>query len=118
MKEEDYVMMLMSTYGTLSREGKERYRRVGVQRITFQYPELVYNHFQYRDAVDSHNARRMAPIALGGNMANKAVGKQDLLLLDCKDGGQLQLWRKRVWRDGMDPTAARIPSTTCQGSYL
>jgi hypothetical protein len=34
------------------------------QRISFKYPELVYNHFQYRDAVDSHNARRMAPIAL------------------------------------------------------
>jgi hypothetical protein len=66
MKEENYVMMLMSTYGTLSRVGEERYRRVGAhqQRISFQYPELVYNHFQYRDAVDSHNARRMAPIAL------------------------------------------------------
>jgi hypothetical protein len=66
MKEEDYVMMLMSTYGTLSRVGEERLRRVGAQqqRISFKYPELVYNHFQYRDAVDSHNARRMAPIAL------------------------------------------------------
>jgi hypothetical protein len=73
MKEEDYVMMLMSTYGTCLRVGDERFRTIGNenQRISFKYPELVYNHFQYRDAVDSHNARRMAPIALEEVWATK-----------------------------------------------
>ena len=31
---------------------------------TVKCPELVYNHFQYRDAVDAHNSSRMYPIAL------------------------------------------------------
>ena len=31
---------------------------------TIKYPELVFNHFQYRDAVDAHNGSRMFPIAL------------------------------------------------------
>ena len=36
---------------------------VSVQK-TIEYPELIYNHFQYRDAVDAHNSSRMYPIAL------------------------------------------------------
>jgi Transposase IS4 len=73
MKEEDYVMMLMSIFGTCLRVGDERFRKIGNenQRISFKYPELVYNHFQYRDAVDSHNARQMAPIALEEVWATK-----------------------------------------------
>ena len=31
---------------------------------TIKYPELVFNHFQQRDAVDAHNGSRMYPIAL------------------------------------------------------
>jgi hypothetical protein len=64
MKEEDYVMMLMSTYGTLTRVGDDKIRTIDNQRLTFKYPEVIHNHYQYRDAVDSHNARRMAPIAM------------------------------------------------------
>ena len=70
MKEPDYVMQLMSTYGTLERHGPERTRVIsdtasGLNtRLKFCYPEVVYNHYQYRDAVDSHNAQRMYPIAL------------------------------------------------------
>ena len=30
----------------------------------FQYPEVVYNHYSYCDAVDKHNGRRMFPIAI------------------------------------------------------
>ena len=29
-----------------------------------KYPELMYNHFSYQDAVDSHNSSRMVPIAM------------------------------------------------------
>ena len=65
MKEEDYVMMLMSTYGTLERLDIEKFRQLKTnERISFKYPEVVHNHYQKRDAVDSHNARRQAPIAL------------------------------------------------------
>eukprot|EP00977_Amphora_coffeiformis_P000513 scaffold130_cov151-Amphora_coffeaeformis.AAC.2 len=63
MKEPDYVMKLMSTYGTNERVGKVR-MRLTPEKIEFKYPEVVYNHYQYRDAVDSHNSSRMYPIAL------------------------------------------------------
>jgi hypothetical protein len=65
MKEPDYVMQLMSTYGTLERLGDDRIRELSDRsRIAFKYPEVVYNHYRYRDAVDNHNASRMYPIAL------------------------------------------------------
>jgi Transposase IS4 len=68
MKEEKYVLMMMSTYGTPRRIGKNTGRNIMVNRtrqnIKFQYPEVVANHYRYRHAVDDHNARRHAPISL------------------------------------------------------
>jgi hypothetical protein len=69
MKEPNYVMQLMSTYGTLEAKGKMNERIYEAadgrrQKVLFQYPEVVSNHYQYRDAVDSHNCQRMYPIAL------------------------------------------------------
>ena len=69
-KEPEYVMMLMSSYGTLERVGEDKKRvwtneggRAPIEK-TIKYPELVYNHFQYRDAVDAHNGSRMFPISV------------------------------------------------------
>ena len=68
LKEPDYVMSLMSTYGTNERGGKEQIRNFEEngqkRRRTFHYPETIRNHFKYRDVVDNHNATRMFPIAL------------------------------------------------------
>ena len=52
MKEPDYVMLLMSTYGTNLRMGKETSREwvdsSGVKNNgKFHYPEVVGNHFLY-----------------------------------------------------------------------
>eukprot|EP00934_Nitzschia_sp_Nitz4_P007490 Nitzschia sp. Nitz4//scaffold526_size3785//2112//3756//NITZ4_009261-RA/size3785-processed-gene-0.3-mRNA-1//1//CDS//3329553959//7480//frame0 len=68
MKEPDYIMSLMSSYGTLTRSGEEK-KRIYTEgsdkrQKTFKYPEVVRNHFLYRDAVDAHNSSRMDPIAL------------------------------------------------------
>ena len=63
-KEEDCVMMLMSTYGTNEWVGEDKFRKIGGERITFKYSETVYKHYQHRDDIDSHNTRRQAPIAL------------------------------------------------------
>jgi Transposase IS4 len=75
MKEPDYTMIMMSTYGTLNRVGEEKRRDVvqhGVrQRITFQYPEVISNHFKYRHMVDDHNSRRHSPISLEATWATK-----------------------------------------------
>jgi Transposase IS4 len=69
LKEPEYVMMLMSTYGTMERLGEIKTRHftddAGTKKIkTFQYPEVIRNHYEYRDAVDAHNSSRMYPIAL------------------------------------------------------
>ena len=62
MKEPDYVMMIMTTYGTLAEFGDEK-RHYMVNRVkhvtTFRYPEVVYNHYSYRDVIDNHNSFRM-----------------------------------------------------------
>ena len=69
MKEPDYVMSLMSTYGTNNRDNGKETRRDWKEngenkRKTFQYPEVINNHFSYRHAVDDHNAKRHSPISL------------------------------------------------------
>jgi len=70
MKEPDYTMMLMSTYGTNNREaGKETKRQWKDDNgnrceATFRYPEVVHNHYKYRHFIDDHNAKRHQPISL------------------------------------------------------
>ena len=69
MKEPDYVMSLMSTYGTNLRSGKETCHEWvdsdGTKKTTkFNYPEAVGNHFLYRHSVDDHNNKRHSPISL------------------------------------------------------
>ena len=70
MKEPDYVMSLMSLYGTNMREGKTTFRKWHdknhnwVRNKSVRYPEVIHNHFKYRHAVDDHNAKRHSPISL------------------------------------------------------
>ena len=61
LKEPDYVMTLMSTYGSLNKlaDQKESIRDTTNGNVTrFYYNEVVGNHYRYRDAVDAHNAKR------------------------------------------------------------
>jgi hypothetical protein len=68
MKEPDYVMTVMSTYGTLEANGKVTSRMVmdgGVKRKKpVTYTEVIHNHYKYRHLVDDHNAKRHSPISL------------------------------------------------------
>ena len=68
MKEPDYVLLFMTTYGVEGRQGIEQVRTIqdgGVARkIRFRYPEVCANHYNFRDSVDNHNGRRMYPIAI------------------------------------------------------
>ena len=68
MKEPDYVMSLMKMYSTTDILGDTRphaYKIDGVtQRKTIVYPEVVYNHFQFRDAVDAKNSMQMFPLVM------------------------------------------------------
>ena len=68
MKEPDYVMQIMTTYGTMKQLGDQKLRHVMVngsrQVHSFRYPEVVHNHYQYRDVIDNHNSQRMHPISM------------------------------------------------------
>ena len=77
LKEPDYVMKLMSTYGTNERNTNHKTRRLykndNKEQVStdFYYPEIMSNHFKFRHAVDDHNAKRHAPICLEHVWATK-----------------------------------------------
>ena len=60
LKEPDYIMILMSTYGSLSCNVNQRDGVHIVNEIPkiFKYNVVVGNHYKYRDAVDAHNAKQ------------------------------------------------------------
>ena len=63
MKEPDYTMMLMVTYGTLVKQGEEKTRNFmdGGSKVVkkFKYPEVLYNHYQFWDVIDNNNNNSM-----------------------------------------------------------
>ena len=69
VKEQDYVLMFMTSYGLPSGHGRTQKRTTDDGRtVTFQYPEVAANHYKFRDGVDNHNARRMYPVAIEEQM--------------------------------------------------
>ena len=66
MKEPDFVMQIMTTYGTMKQLGDQKLQHVMVngsrQVHSFQYPEVIHNHYQYQDVIDNHNSQCMHPI--------------------------------------------------------
>ena len=55
MEEPNYVMSIMSTYGTNQQMGKEmQCELVGGEQKNL-YPEVIGNHFLFRHSVDDHN---------------------------------------------------------------
>ena len=68
MKEPDYVMMLMLTYGMLlsMEETKKWHFTVdGVKKMAkFKYPEIMNNHYKFGDMVNNHNSFQMHPISM------------------------------------------------------
>ena len=69
MKELDYIMPLMSTYGTNDRDNRKETQwdwKEGamMKSASFKYPEVIHNHFMFRHAVDDHNGKQHSPISL------------------------------------------------------
>ena len=77
MKEPDYVMKLMSTYGTNELQSGHPTQRVYLDSeeksctTNFCYAEVVSNHFKYSHSVDDHNAKIHSPICLEYTWATK-----------------------------------------------
>ena len=42
-KQEDYLMILMSTYGTNGKVGEEKFQTISGERITFKCPYNLHN---------------------------------------------------------------------------
>ena len=87
MKETDYVMMFMTMYGTLAPLGEEKrhYLVNGVKHVkTFQYLEVVHNHYQYRDVIDNHNSARMHR----GDVDDNVLAQSCVLFFVGHDHGQ------------------------------
>lgn len=71
MKEPDYTMKLMSTYGSLTAKDDQRESKRIVKSETgeettktFQYTEPFANHYDYRHVVDDHNNNRHSGISI------------------------------------------------------
>ena len=70
MKEPDYVMKIMSTYGGLlvkegQRDSKRVFNKDGEEKkVVFCYTEPFANHFDYRHYIDDHNNLRHATPSL------------------------------------------------------
>ena len=76
MKEEDYTMKLMSTYGAAIEMDEDTTQRSitehGVKVTkTFKYTETFFNHFKYRHQVDDHNNLHHSPISLEESVSTK-----------------------------------------------
>ena len=70
IKDPDYVMLRMTTYGTLEylegSDTQQRYKGTGEELVTkrFNYCEVFRNHFNYRHQVDDNNNRHHSPISV------------------------------------------------------
>ena len=69
MKELDYIMSLMSTYGTNDHDNRKETQwdwKEGAmtKSASFKYPEVIHNHFMFQHAVDDHNGKQHSPISL------------------------------------------------------
>ena len=77
IKEPDYVVLLMTTYGMLEYlEGSDtqrRYKGAGGEFMTkqFNYCEFFGDHFNYRHQVDDNNNCRHSPISDESTWATK-----------------------------------------------
>lgn len=77
LKEPEYVMIMMSTYGTPKEvdgaSTKQTFMNENSELTTksFKYTEVFANHFKFRHQVDDHNNRSHSPVSLERTWATK-----------------------------------------------
>ena len=86
MKEPNYTMMMMSTYGTLTEVeegGAKRSYDLDGRTITktFKYTVPFYNHFKFRHQVDDHNNKRHSPISVEDSIGVKRWALRQFMFL-------------------------------------
>ena len=84
IKYRDYVMLMMTTYGTLEHleglETQQRYKGAGGKLLTklINYCEVFGNHFNCRHQVGDNNNRRHYPISVERNW-DKIIGPTSVI---------------------------------------
>ena len=135
MKEEDYMSMLMLTYGTQEWMGNEKYRELMDGSIRrFKYPEVLHSHFRYQHLVDDHNSKRHQPISLEVLWATQELSCRPFAYLlammevnvklesehfgECEDKGMIafrkQFAQELINNDYLQREAAEPCSSACQ----
>jgi Transposase IS4 len=73
MKDVTFTSLFMSTYGTLEENSRilKKFDSTTGQRVQYKHTEVFANHYKYRSIIDSHNAKRHAPISLETTWATK-----------------------------------------------
>ena len=92
MKEPDYTMMLMATYGTSAEQGDEKARNFmdGGSKVVkkFKYLEVVYNHYQFWGCDRQQQLHADVTDINGRDMDDFTMGQQSFLFSPSSDGGE------------------------------
>jgi hypothetical protein len=86
MKEPNFVMMMMSTYGTLTEVedggAKRTFERNGLSTTKiFKYTQPFYNHYKFRHQIDDHNNKRHSPLSIEDCIGVKRWGLRQFMFL-------------------------------------
>ena len=107
MKESEYVMKLMATYGCLTEArydpGEALEDRVNnqVEQISFKYCQPFKDHFQYRHMVDDHNHLRHSNPSLEDTWSTHRWANRVFAFLIAVTEVNVYLWlRYKVWSKG------------------
>lgn len=109
MKDKDFVMKLMSTYGglTVKPNQKKTYRwfkgqtpRSDSTVKTFKYPDLFANHYLFRHCVDDHNNLTHSVPSIEGTMiAHRWDFRVFCFLLAISEVNTYLVMKHFVWKD-------------------
>ena len=105
MKEPEYTMKLMATYGSLTYHcgEKENVRKVNGERIEFKYTKPFSDHFRYRHAVDDHNNLRHSSPSLEDTWVTaRWVNRVFSFLLAVTEVNLYLYLRYMIWRNKAD----------------
>lgn len=107
MKEPEYTMKLMATYGSLTHYPNEKIqnRKLGDTNHQFQYSKPFSDHFKYRHIVDDHNNLRHSSPRFEDTWVTHRWPNRVFAFLLAVTGVNLFLWlRLKVWSKSNDGT--------------
>lgn len=71
MADSKHTSLMLNSWGTTTREGPIKKRRVGQDLVTMQHPQYLHIYYQARHAVDDNNNNRQGVLAFEESFAPK-----------------------------------------------